>query len=104
MLERAVENWLARASEKSFQVPFCYMLAHEGYTVVHLSHHNAMELGKDVLAIDSEGTPCAFQLKGGNLTLNKWRTEVRDQVGDLERIAKPAYDRMLRFSAWRKNW
>lgn len=87
MLARAVENWLDKASERSFQVPFCYMLAHEGYTVVHVSRHNAMEFGKDILAIDGDGTPCAFQLKGGNLSLNKWRNEVRDQVGDLVELA-----------------
>ena len=82
MLERAVENWLAKASERSFQVPFCYMLAGEGYTVVHVSRHNAMELGKDVIAVDEDGTPCAFQLKGGNISLSKWR-EIQPQIVDL---------------------
>lgn len=93
MLERAVENWLAKASERSFQVPFCYMLAGEDYTVVHVSRHNAMELGKDVIAIDEEGTPCAFQLKGGNISLNKWR-EIQPQIADLvyDSIAHPSVD------------
>lgn len=83
MLERAVENWLANASERSFQVPFCYMLSHQGYTVVHVSSHNAMELGKDVIALDKKGTPCAFQLKGGDVTMRKWRDDVSKQMSDL---------------------
>lgn len=83
MLERAVENWLNKASERSFQVPFCYMLTRRGYTVVHISSHNRMELGKDVLAVDKKGTPCAFQLKGGDITLPKWRSEVQEQMLDL---------------------
>ena len=45
MLERAVDNWLDKASERFFQVPFCYMLSRQGYTVVHISSHNAMDLG-----------------------------------------------------------
>lgn len=83
MLERAVDNWLDKASERSFQVPFCYMLSRQGYTIVHISSHNAMELGKDVLAVDQKGTPCAFQLKGGGITMRKWRDEVSGQVWDL---------------------
>ena len=87
MLERAIENWLDKASERSFQVPFRYMLVYEGYTILHVSRHDAMEFGKDIVALDAEGNPCAFQLKGGNLSLNKWRKEVRDQVGDLVELA-----------------
>jgi hypothetical protein len=83
VLERAVDNWLDKASERSFQVPFCYMLSRQGYTIVHISSHNAMELGKDVLAVDKKGTPCAFQLKGGDVSLRKWRDEVAPQVRDL---------------------
>jgi hypothetical protein len=74
---------LDKASERSFQVPFCYMLSRQGYTIVHISSHNAMELGKDVLAVDKKGTPCAFQLKGGDVSLRKWRDEVAPQVRDL---------------------
>lgn len=94
MLERAVENWLAKASEKSFQVPFCYILSREGYTVVHVSSHNKMELGKDVLAVDKKGTPCAFQLKGGDITMGKWRGEVEKQMLDLAygKVKHPSID------------
>lgn len=83
MLERAVENWLAKASERSFQIPFCYMLSRQGYTIMHVSSHNRVELGKDVLAVDKKGTPCAFQLKGGDITMRKWRDDVSKQISDL---------------------
>lgn len=94
MLERAVENWLDRASERSFQVPFCYMLARQGYKVVHVSSHNDMELGKDILAVDKKGVPCAFQLKGGDITLAKWRSEVGEQMLDLAygKVVHPSID------------
>jgi len=64
MNERLVENWLISVNEKTFQIPFCQMLTAEGYTVLHLSRHGPFEEGKDVIALDPAGTPCAFQLKG----------------------------------------
>ena len=86
MIEKLLERWLDDANEKTYQMPFAYSLAKRGYTVVHVSRHCGMELGKDVLAIDDNGIPCAFQLKGtenGRLTLAKWRNEVQPQLLDL---------------------
>jgi len=64
MQERLLENWLISVNEKSFQIPFCQLLTGEGHEVVHISRHGPFEAGKDILAIDSNGIPCAFQLKG----------------------------------------
>jgi hypothetical protein len=75
MLERVVESWLTRVNERSLEVPFCQLLTGEGYQVVHLSRHGPFEEGKDIIAISPEGTPCAFQLKGGNggkITQRSW--------------------------------
>lgn len=83
MLDRAIENWLTNASERSFQLPFCYMLQGRGHSIIHVSRHCGMELGKDVLTIDGDGVPCAFQLKGGNISLKKWKDEISSQVVDL---------------------
>jgi hypothetical protein len=86
MIERLIENWLTNASERSFQIPFCYMLANEGYTVLHLTRHCGMEHGKDVIAKDKEGNYCAFQLKGassGKITLRQWQKELVGQVHQL---------------------
>ena len=94
MLERVIENWLDKATERSFEQPFCYMLAAEGHRIIHLTRHGAMELGKDIITIAPDGTPCAFQLKAGNISLAKWRDEVNSQTFDLVslRISHPSVD------------
>jgi hypothetical protein len=100
VIERLLENWLNRANERSFQYPFCYLLASQGYRVVHLSRHCGMEIGKDVLAIDPQGVPCAYQLKGvggGKLSQRRWRSEVQAQVQPLLNtvIVHPSIDPKL---------
>ena len=83
MLERVIENWLDKASERSIQRPFCYMLSAEGHTIIHLTRHCGMEMGKDVITIAPDATPCAFQLKTGKISLSKWRNDVSPQIDDL---------------------
>lgn len=85
MSERLLEGWLDSASERSYQAPFCQMLAGQGYTVVHSTRHSPIEFGKDILAIDSTGTPCAFQLKGNpgtKLTKNEFQ-RIQGQLVEL---------------------
>ena len=83
MLERVIENWLDKATERSFQQPYCYILSADGHTIIHSTRHSAMELGKDIITINRHGTPCAFQLKTGNISLAKWRSKVNPQIDDL---------------------
>ena len=83
MLEKIIENWLDNATERSFQQPYCYMLSADRHTVIHSTRHSAMEMGKDIITIDPDGIPCAFQLKTGNISLAKWQNEVSRQVDDL---------------------
>ena len=83
MLEKIIENWLDKASERSFQQPFCYMLSADGHTIIHSTRHTAMEMGKDIITIAPDDIPCAFQLKSGNISLAKWRSEVNPQIDDL---------------------
>lgn len=83
MFERLVENWLDSANERSFQGPFCQMLASQGYTILHLSRHGEMEMGKDVIAVDPKGHLCAYQLKradGPRITLSQWRREIQSEA------------------------
>lgn len=83
MIERIVESWLTEATELSFQVPFCHILSSKGFTVLHLTRHCAMELGKDVIALDPAGVPCAFQLKtppGKRLSMHEWNGGILGQV------------------------
>jgi hypothetical protein len=78
-----LESWLDKSNERSFQIPFCHSLAADGYEVVHMSRHCAMEMGKDIIAFAPDGVPCAYQLKGvdgGKLTLGKWRDDLQRQV------------------------
>ena len=94
MLERVIENWLDKATERMFQHPYCYMLSAEGHTIIHLTRHCGMEMGKDIITIAPDGTPCAFQLKAGNISLAKWRDEVSMQTFDLVslKINHPSVD------------
>jgi len=41
-----------------------------------------MELGVDIIAVNRDGHPCAFQLKTGKISLKAWR-EISSQVFDL---------------------
>lgn len=98
MQERLLENWLTSVNEKSFQIPFCQLLTGEGYKVVHLSRHGSFEAGKDILAIDPDGTPCAFQLKGssGKITQKEWEKYVEQAVRLVEiPIVHPSIDESL---------
>jgi hypothetical protein len=61
------------------------MLAADGHLVVHSTRHAAIEFGKDIITIDRDGVPCAFQLKGNpgrRLTLQQLR-EIRPQLLEL---------------------
>lgn len=85
MFEKLVENWLDSASERSYQAPFCQMLAAKGHTVVHSTRHAPTEFGKDVITVDANGVPWAFQLKGnpsGRLTKSQV-AEIASQLDEL---------------------
>jgi hypothetical protein len=89
MLERVVENWLTKANERSFEIPFAQLLTGEGHQVLHLSRHGPFEEGKDILAIAPDGIPCAYQLKGtqnGKITQTYWAKECSDQINRLVEI------------------
>jgi len=86
VLERVIDDWLTKTTERAFQAPFCQMLVARGETVVHSSRHCAMELGKDVISIASTGRVHAYQLKtakGGRLSLGMWRNGLQQQSFDL---------------------
>lgn len=85
MIEQLIDNWLTKASEKSFQIPFCFILSSEGHTILHLTRHCGMEHGKDIITMDPTGTPCAYQLKGakGKIKLRSWRKDLLPQLYQL---------------------
>lgn len=73
MIERAIEDWLTKASERSYQAAFCHLLNAMGYSVIHSTTHGPAEEGKDIIAKDSKGRTHAFQLKRGNINVYGWR-------------------------------
>lgn len=93
MIEKLLENWLDKASERSYQPVFVQMLAAEGYRVLHSTRHCLLEFGKDILAVAPDGVGCAFQLKGhpgGRLKVAEFRTDIQPQLVQLMGQA-PAY-------------
>jgi hypothetical protein len=68
----------------------------EGHQVVHLSRHGPTEEGKDILAIDPEGVPCAYQLKSVKITQKIWEQELHQIIRLVELpIRHPSIDPKL---------
>ncbi|MES2062476.1 MAG: hypothetical protein V4456_11185 [Bacteroidota bacterium] len=83
MIERIIENWLDKASEKAFQVPFCYILIQQGHTIIHMTRHCGMEHGKDIITKNKDGEICAYQLKGApgsKIKLRDWQQGIQGQL------------------------
>jgi hypothetical protein len=96
VIDKVIENWLDKATERSWQRPFCTMLAAQGHRVIHSTRHSASELGVDILSVDPNGTLCAYQLKtarGGRIRLADWR-KVSSQVDAMvcRRIEHPSVE------------
>lgn len=86
MIERVIENWLDKASEKAFQIPFCYLLINQGHTIIHMTRHCGMEHGKDIISKDKDGNICAYQLKGApgsKIKLRDWQQSILGQINQL---------------------
>lgn len=93
MIERVVENWLISAGERSYQIPFCQALLSRGQKVLHSTRHCAMEMGKDIIAQDSDGHIHVYQLKslkGGRLTQSAYRSDIAPQLHPLV-LGKPVH-------------
>jgi hypothetical protein len=101
--ERLVENWLDSASERSYQQAFCQMLVAQGHRVVHSTRHSPIELGVDIISIDPDGIPCAFQLKGNpgsRLTTAQYR-DIRPQIDEMLTLRLPY---VPRYPGWHRSY
>ena len=100
MIERVIENWLININERAYQVPFSQLLSLKGYKVLHLSSHGAGEHGKDIITFDETGTPCAFQLKTGNVGTSEWRN-IAGEINELIDLAivHPSIDTAIKHRA-----
>jgi hypothetical protein len=82
LIARIVENWLTSANERSFQLPFCQVLASEGEIVLYIARHGAFEKGKDVVTRSADGVLHAYQMKGGDIKQREWN-EIQPQAAAL---------------------
>jgi len=82
VIERVIENWLTSSNERSYQIPFCQLLAAEGETVIYFSSHGPFEQGKDVVTIGKNGKLRGYQLKSGDFGLSEWRKH-KGEINDL---------------------
>ncbi|MFG1799504.1 hypothetical protein ACGFI4_04910 [Micromonospora carbonacea] len=79
--ERVIENWLINANELSFTIPYAQLLVLKGHRILHISPKKAtLEQGKDITSIDGDGVVHCYQLKGGDVTLERWRTEIKPEI------------------------
>ncbi|MDP1728016.1 MAG: hypothetical protein Q8M15_14620 [Bacteroidota bacterium] len=79
-LLRAIEHWLDAVNELTYQPIFCFWLTTQGYSIKFAIKNNSFEQGKDVVGIDKKGIVHAYQLKGGDINLTRWRSEVRPEI------------------------
>lgn len=87
MLERIVESWLTNAGERgAFERAFTQLLAIEGEAILHGPVHHPFEHGKDIIALDKDGSLLAFQLKAGDIGL----AELEAITGQLFALAHTA--------------
>ena len=85
MIDRIIENWLINTNERGYEIPFCQYLISKGHKVLWLSIHGPMEQGKDIITIDENGIPCAYQLKSGYINETVWG-KIKREVEDLIEI------------------
>lgn len=78
-VERVVEDWLTNSDERGYQLAFAGCLARERHAIKHVSTHESLEHGKDIVSRAPEGHVCAYQLKAGGINKRRWR-EIRDEV------------------------
>jgi hypothetical protein len=84
MLEKAIEHWLTSVGELGYMPAFVNALTAHGETVLAVSRHRSLEAGKDVVTRDASGGLRAYQLKGGDIDIRKWRSI----VGELEDLVR----------------
>lgn len=85
MIDRIVENWLTNTNEIGYQIPFCQYLMTSNFTILHISTHGQMEQGKDIITLDENEKPCAFQLKSGTINVTIWR-KIKGEIDELVEI------------------
>lgn len=99
MLKNVLEDYLTSISEIQFFIPFKLLLEAKGFYDIHQTHGN-VEFGKDFIAKKEEAglrKQYVFQLKVGNIDLNKFRNEIQPQLLEActNTLSHPSYDKEL---------
>lgn len=100
MNERLVEDWLAKANERSYQTPFAESLVAEGMEVLRVGH-SPHEHGKDVIAIDKAGKVHAYQLKDGDFDIKDFEKDLGQITALVEtQVEHPSISGHPRHQPW----
>ena len=98
LVERLVESWLDKQTERRYQNAFVQLLVSEGWSVLHTTRHSPIEFGKDIIARNPGGELFCFQLKGnpGTRVTKSEAQKLLAQVDEL--IILPAPEHFLKFA------
>jgi hypothetical protein len=82
VLRTLLGDYLDRATEREFDLPFLLLLPELGFYDVHYTH-GAMEFGKDFIAKrieDGRVVQYSFQTKAGNIGQAAWQNDIQGQM------------------------
>ena len=101
MLRNVIEDYLSSIKELQLFQPFQLLLETKEFYDIHYIH-SPTEFGKDFIAkkrIDGIEVQFAFQLKVGNINLNKFRNEVQSQLLEActNKLSHPNFDTSIEY-------
>jgi len=101
MIEKLLENLLINTNERGYMIPYCQLLVSKGYKLLYISPHGMLEEGKDIIALNTNGKPEAFQLKSDDITLGQWRS-IQGEINELVTISiqHPSVFEKTNFKSW----
>lgn len=99
MLRNVIADYLSSIKELQLFLPFRQLLEAGNYYDIHLVH-GGTEFGKDFIAkknINGADTQFFFQLKTGDINLNRFRTEIKPQLLEActNSLSHPNFDSQL---------
>lgn len=99
MLKNVIEDYLISIKEVQFFLPFKHLLEAKQFYDIHLIH-GSTEFGKDFIAKKKSNDTefqFSFQIKAGDINLNKFKTEVQPQLLEActNKLSHPNFDESL---------
>ena len=75
MIEKAIDDWLTKTTERNYLPALCQVLMHQGHQILYVSTHGLMERGKDIATVGPDGEYYAYQTKTGDINKSAWRKD-----------------------------